>query len=103
MVLETEFQHNMSVELETNWIFDKQTSWEYRIEHYKTSSVCTQSVSFVKLSGKVTRNFGHIGKLHNICDVQSVVCTIFRLHIQRRIGSQYYARVSAALSDCISN
>ena len=61
MELETEYQHNMSVEFETNWIFDKQTSWENRIEHYKTLSVCTQSVSFVKLSGKETRNFGLIG------------------------------------------
>ena len=61
MALETEFQHNMRVEFETNWIFDKQTSWEYRIESYKTPSVCTQSVSFVKLAGKETRNFSLIG------------------------------------------
>ena len=61
MVLETEFRHNMRVEFETNWIFDKQTSCEYRIEHYKTPSVSTQSVSFVKLSRKETRNFSLIG------------------------------------------
>jgi hypothetical protein len=61
MVLETEFQHNMRVEFETNWTFDKATSWEYRIEHCKYRFVSTQTTSLVKLEGKETKNFSLVG------------------------------------------
>jgi hypothetical protein len=72
MVLETEFQQNMSVEFETNWIFDKPTRGGGDIG----SGIIKPVLEFRKTVRKGDQKFESHRKLNNICDTQSVVCSL---------------------------